>query len=74
MENEILRNSVETAVQAAADEGIRIAKKYCPVRTGRLRDSIRVLGKGGGVITWGSDLDYAYRARDAIQRGARLEE
>lgn len=71
--DDILRNSVEVAVEKTALAGIRIAKRYCPVRTGRLRRSIRILGRGGGRITWGSDLIYAYRAREAIQRGARLE-
>lgn len=42
------------------------AKRHCPVDTGDLRDSIRVVKTDDGIAV-GSDLDYA----DDVERGTR---
>lgn len=43
----------------AAEEVRERAEEMCPVKTGRLRDSIVVTGNGSDSVTVGSDLPYA---------------
>jgi len=54
-----LKGYVDEALKHAAELCVAEAKRFAPVRTGRLRDSIRVLEQGEGYVTVGSDVEYA---------------
>ena len=54
-----LKGYVDEALNQAAQLCVAEAKRFAPVRTGRLRDSIRILEKGEGYVTVGSDVEYA---------------
>jgi len=54
-----VKGYVDEALKAAADLCVSEAKRLAPVRTGRLRDSIRILERGAGYVIVGSDVEYA---------------
>ena len=47
------------ALKLASEVCVSEAQRLAPVKTGRLRDSIRILEDGGGYTVVGSDLHYA---------------
>ena len=77
---DLARLIVTEAVAEEANAEINKAKQYCPVRTGRLRASIKVqdakYSKLGVydtfTIVWGSNLHYGYRANAAIENAVGL--
>ena len=54
-----VKGYADEALKNAADLCVAEAKRFAPVRTGRLRDSIRVLERGSGYVIVGSDVEYA---------------
>ena len=63
---------LQNAMIGAAREGVKVAKRWCPVRTGNLRASIQTKRIQPGRVTWGTDLYYAApneRRRGFILRG-----
>jgi len=54
-----LKGYVDEALKHAAELCVAEAKRLAPVRTGRLRDSIRILEQGEGYVIVGSDVEYA---------------
>jgi HK97 gp10 family phage protein len=56
---ESVRSDAYQSLLSAAGALQASAKQLCPVRSGRLRDSITVTGNGTDSVTVGSDLPYA---------------
>lgn len=54
-----LKGYVDEALEAAAELTVAEAKRFAPVRTGRLRDSIAILEQGEGYVVVGSEVEYA---------------
>lgn len=57
--NEAVPAAAQATLERAANESIQIAQSVVPVKTGALRDSIRILEQGENYIVVGSDLGYA---------------
>jgi HK97 gp10 family phage protein len=56
-----IRARLEAALRVAADELLAIARQLCPVDTGRLRDSLRVMVDGSRLkVILSTDVEYAY--------------
>ena len=54
-----LKASIDRTLDQCGESAIQGAQSIVPVRTGRLRDSIRVLQKSADFIIVGSDIEYA---------------
>lgn len=55
---ERLRTRLDNALKAAAEKGAETAKEHAPVKSGRLKRSIKVYDEDGA-IAFGSKLPYA---------------
>lgn len=60
VKDDVMR-SLAREFERTAEQAVRGAKRYAPVRTGRLRQSLRIqsINRRRARVAWGSDLDYA---------------
>jgi len=54
------RPKARVLLRAIGNEIVEKAKEHCPVRTGTLRDSIRILEVNDDGVEVGSDVPYAH--------------